>query len=139
MEGVFTRKMSIGMAVAGGVIIPAGLVISGILAGWKGVAGSFAGFALASLNTVVAMATLGWVVKKPPAFMPSLMLVTMWARLLALAGALLGLTYVKALDPLSMLFSFLALFIAYTVVEVMYAYREFGAILRAPRRRDEQS
>ncbi len=131
MKDEFTGKMAGGMAIAGAVIIPLGLIISGVFGGWKGLAGSFVGFAVASLNTAAAMATLKWVMKKPAGLMPTLMLATMWGRLLVLAGALFGLTYVKALNTLAMLFSFLALFMAYTVIEFIFAYKGFGAILKS--------
>lgn len=127
-------RMTPAMAGAGAVIIPVGLTLSGIFAGWKGLAGSFVGFGLVALNAVAALATVRWALGKPASFMPVLLLSTMWGRLLVLAGALFGLRYVKALEPLAMLLSFLALFVAYTGIEVVYAYRAFGASPRPLRR-----
>jgi hypothetical protein len=131
LDEVTNRKMATAMAIAGAVIIPVSLIISGIFAGWKGLAGAFVGLAVASLNTVLAFATIRWVVKKPPAVMPTLMLGVMWGRLILLCGVLFGLTYVKALDTLCLLFSFLALFIAYTVVEVVFSYKGFSTLVKS--------
>jgi hypothetical protein len=129
----FSRRMAGAMGIAGAVILPLGLVLSGVLAGWKGLAGSFVGFGVASVYTAASISILKWALKKPADMMPTLLLVTMWGRLLVLAAVLLGLTYVHALNSVAMLFSFLALFIAYTVVEVVYSYKAFGLILRAGR------
>ncbi len=131
MEEDFTRRIASAMAVTGGVIIPVGLVVSGIFAGWRGLAGSFVGFGVASLHTVAALALLKRVVVKPARIMPVLLMATMWGRLLVLAAVLFGLTYVRALNSVAMLFSFLAMFIAYTTVEVIYAYRAFGFLTRS--------
>lgn len=131
MDKEFTRKMATAMAITGAVIIPVGLIISGVVAGWKGLAGSFVGFGVASLNTVLAFVTIKWASKKPPSVMPALMLGVMWGRLLALGAVLFGLTYIKAINTLAMLFSFLALFIAYTVVEVVFSFKGSAAILKS--------
>lgn len=133
MNEDFTGGIARAMAVAGGFIIAAGLVLSGVLAGWRGLAGSFAGFAVASIHTVAALALLRWILRRPAGTIPILMMSTMWGRLLAVGAVLFGLTYVRALDSLAMLLSFLALFIAYTAIEVAYAYRAFGVILRSGR------
>jgi hypothetical protein len=125
------RKMAMAMAVAGAVIIPVSLIISTVAAGWKGLAGSFVGLAVASLNTILSFATIRWVAKKPPAVMPTLMLGVMWGRLILLSAVLFGLTYVKALDTLSLLLSFLALFIAYTVVEVIFSFKGYSTLVRS--------
>jgi hypothetical protein len=106
-------------------------VLSGVLAGWKGLAGSLVGFGVASLYTASSISILKWALKKPVDIMPTILMVTMWGRLLVLAGILFGLTYVRALNSVAMLFSFLALFTAYTAVEVVYAYRAFGVIMKA--------
>lgn len=133
MNDDYARSVSRAMAVAGGFVIPAGLVVSGVLAGWKGLAGSFVGFAVSSLHAIAAIALLKWVLRKPVNLVAILMMSTMWGRLLVLGGVLFGLTYVRALNSLAMLLSFLALFIAYTVIEVVYAYRAFGVLLKSGR------
>lgn len=133
MNEDFSRKMATAMGVAGAVMIPLGLVLSGVFAGWKGLAGSFVGFGVASVYTAASISILKWALKKPADMMPTLLMATMWGRLLALAAVLFGLTYVHALNSVAMLSSFLALFITYTVVEVVYSYKAFGFILRADR------
>jgi hypothetical protein len=133
----FTRKMATAMGIAGAVIIPLGLVLCGLLAGWKGLAGAFVGFGVASIYTATSIAVLKWALKKPSDIMPALLMATMWGRLLVLAAVLLGLTYVHALNAVAMLLSFLALFIAYTVVEVAYSYKAYGFILKAGRDKRE--
>ncbi len=125
------RRMATAMAIVGAFIIPLSLIISGAAAGWKGLAGSFVGLAVASLNTFLAFATIRWAAKKPPSVMPTIMLGVMWGRLLLLCAVLFGLTYVKALDTLSLLLSFLALFIAYTVVEVVFSFRGYSTLLKS--------
>lgn len=133
MNEDFSRRMAGAMGIAGAVIIPLGLVLSGVFVGWRGLAGSFVGFGVASIYTATSIAILKWALKKPADMMPVLLMSTMWGRLLVLAAGLLGLTYIHALNSVAMLFSFLALFIAYTVVEVLYSYKSFGIILRAGR------
>ena len=134
MKEEFNRKLAGGLAIAGAAIIPPGLILSAILAGWKGFAGSLVGFAVASLNTVVSMSILKWMMDKPPNIVPTVMMMTMWGRLLVLAAVLYGLTFVKAINTLAMLFSFLALFMAHSAVEIFYAYRFFGAELKGRKR-----
>jgi hypothetical protein len=126
----FNRKLAAGLAVAGAVVIPPGLIVSSLLAGWEGFFGSLTGFAVASFNTIVSIVILRWMIDKPPEIVPTIMMTTMWGRLLALAGILYGLTFVEAFNTLAMLFSFLALFIAHSAVEVFFAYRSFGATLK---------
>lgn len=130
MSQQFNQRMAVGVSIAGAVIIPIGLILSGVLAGWRGLAGSFVGFGVASLNTIAVMRTLKWALSKPLSVMPTILMATMWPRLILVAALLFGLTYVRALDTLAMLLSFLALFFAYTNLEAVYAYRAFGFILR---------
>lgn len=106
MNEDFSRRMAGAMGIAGAVILPLGLVLSGVLAGWKGLAGSFVGFGVASVYTAASISILKWALKKPADMMPTLLLVTMWGRLLVLAAVLLGLTYVHALNSVAMLFPF---------------------------------
>jgi hypothetical protein len=130
LEQEFRRKMAVAVAIGAAVIIPIGIVISGLLAGWKGVAGAAVGFGLACLYMAVSIWTLRWILQKPVNVIPTILMVVTWGRLLILAGVLFGLTYVRALSALAMLLSFLALSILYTVVEVIYAYRAFGVLTR---------
>ena len=86
-----TGRWQGGMSIAGAAIIPAGLILSGIFAGWKGLAGSFVGFAVASLNTaVVHLRSSSGLMDEAPRLVPTVTDVTMWARLLVLAAVLFG-------------------------------------------------
>ena len=137
MNEDFSRKMAVAIAIAAAVVIPIGVILSGLLAGWKGVAGSSVGFGLACLYTAASVYMLKWVLDKPVNVIPTTLMAATWGRLLVLAGLLFGLTYVSALSTLAMLCSFLALFIVYTVVEVVYAYKAFGLMLRSAKDREE--
>ena len=131
LYGKFNRRLAQAVAIAAAAIIPVGLIISSVFGGWRGFAGAMVGFGVASLYSMASFASLKWALKKPVDVMPTILMATMWGRLLVLAGILFGLTYVHALNSVAMLFSFLALFIAYTAVEVVYAYRAFGVIMKA--------
>ena len=139
MDEDFSRKMAVATVVSGVVIIPIGVILSGVLAGWKGVAGSSVGFGLACLYTAASIFMLKWVLDKPVNVMPTILMVATWGRLLVLAGLLFGLTYVRALSTMAMLFSFLALFIVYTVSEVVYAYKAFGVMLRSAKGNEDRA
>jgi hypothetical protein len=127
----FNRKMAAGVAVSGAILIPLGLLLCGVYAGWKGLLGSFVGFVLASMNAAAAMWLLKWALSKPADVMPIVLMGTMWPRLIAVAAILYGLTYhVHAFNTTALLASFLALFVAYTILEAVFAYKAFGLIMR---------
>lgn len=116
------------MAIAGGVIIPIGLVICAVFAGWKGLFGALVGFALASMNTLAVIYVLRWAINKPLEILPAILSGSYFARLLALAGALFGLTRIKAFNPIALLSCFLALYLTHTTVEMVIAWRSLGVM-----------
>ena len=126
----FNRKMATGVAVSGAILIPLGLLLCGVFAGWKGLLGSCVGFVLASLSAAAAMWSLKWALSKPVDVMPIVLMGTMWPRLIAVAAILYGLTYVHAFNTVALLASFLGLFVAYTILEAVFAYKAFGLIMR---------
>lgn len=126
----FQAALARGMAIAGTAVIPPALVLSGVFGGWRGLAGSFVGLGIASLHSIVVIRVLKWALGKPPQMMPTIVMLSYFGRLIVLAGILYGLTFVKALNPFAMLGSFLALYLAHSVVEVTVAYKSFGVILK---------
>jgi hypothetical protein len=126
----FRKSMATGMAVAGGIVIPAGLLLSGILGGWRGLASAFIGFAVASANTIVVIGILSRALKKHPRWLSSILMASYVGRLAVLFGILYGLHFVKALNMIALLSCFLALYIAHTAVEIFFAWRVFGAIVK---------
>jgi hypothetical protein len=127
----FSRKVAVAVAVASAVVVPIGVILSGILAGWKGVAGSLVGFGLAYLYAAASIYMLKWILQKPIDSIPTILMAVTWGRLLVLAGVLFGLTYVHALNALAMLLSFLVLTVLYTGIEIVYAYKAFGVMTRS--------
>jgi hypothetical protein len=127
----FSRKIVVALAIASAAMVPIGVILSGVLAGWKGVAGSIVGFGLAYLYAAASIYMLKWVLRKPANMIAPLLMGVTWGRLLVLAGVLFALTFVSALNSVAMLLSFLALSVLYTGIEVIYAYKTFGFMTRS--------
>jgi MFS family permease len=127
----FSSSIATAMAIAGGVVIPVGLVLCGILGGWRGLASAFIGFAVAGAHAIAVVWVLSWALKKPPRWLPSILMMSYIARLAALFGILYGLYMAKALNMIAVLLCFLALYIAQTAVEIFFAWRAFGAVLKS--------
>lgn len=132
MEGrnQFEASFARVVAIAGAVVIPPGLLVSGLVAGWRGLAGAFVGFAVASLNTYAVTMVLKWSLGRTPSQLPSILMASYFVRLLLLAGILIGLSFVKALNTLALLSCFLVLYIAHTTTETVLAYKAFGTVLK---------
>ncbi len=128
----FNKGLARAVAIAGGVIIPVGLILSVVFGGWRGFAGAIVGFGLASLYAIAAFASLKWALKKPPAAVPLAVLATFTGLMVAVALALYGLTFATAINRVAIYCCFAALFIAYTVLEVVFALRTFGVSLKKP-------
>lgn len=128
----FRSSTATAMAIAGGVVIPVGLVISGVFGGWRGLASAFIGFAVASAHAIVVIRALSWALKKPSRWLPSILMVSYMVRLAALFGILYGLHFAKALNMIALLSCFLALYTAQTAVEIFFAWRAFGAVIKYP-------
>jgi len=122
-------SLSKGMAIAGAIVIPPGLAISGILGGFKGLASGFVGFTIASLHSVALVYTLSFAIGNPR-FLTSILSGGYFLRIILLAGVLYGLHFVKALDMIPLLGCFLALFIAHSVVEITCVVKSYGVALR---------
>ncbi|MCJ7652665.1 MAG: hypothetical protein MUO75_03065 [Actinobacteria bacterium] len=127
----FKGSMATAMAIAGSVVIPAGLVLSGVFGGWRGLASAFIGFAVACAHTIAVIRVLSWALKKPPQWLPSILMASYIGRLAALFGILYGLHFAKALNMIALLSCFLALYMAHTAVEIFFAWRAFGAIVKS--------
>ena len=128
----FNRGLARSVAISGGVIIPVGLILSSVFGGWRGFGGAMVGFGLASLYAIAAFASLNWALKKPPTAVPTAVLATLTALMVAVALALYGLSFATAIDRVAIYCCFAALFIAYTVLEVVCALRTFGVSLKKP-------
>jgi hypothetical protein len=126
----FNRGLAQALAIAGGGIIPVGLIISAVFGGWRGLAGAFVGFGVASLYAVAALSMAKWALKKPAESMPVVLLVMFLVRLVAMALVLFGLTYATAINRVAIYACFLALFLAYTVLEIAYAWKTFGVLFK---------
>lgn len=116
------------VAIAGAAIIPIGLVLSAVFAGWKGFLGAVAGFALASMNVLAVVYILRWAIDKPLQMLPAILSGSYFVRLLVLVAALFGLTRIEALNAIALLSSFLALYLAHTTIEVVIAWRSLGVL-----------
>ena len=127
----FRSSTATAMAVAGGVVIPVGLVLSGALGGWRGLASAFIGFVLASALAIVNIVILSWAVKKPVRWLPSILLVSYTVLVIVLFGILYGLHFAKALNMIALLSCFLALYIAHSSVEIFFAWRVLGTVVKS--------
>jgi len=114
------------MAISGAIVIPPGLVLAWILGRESALVGGLVGFTVAALHSVVLVATLKWAMKKPPEMLSSLLMVSYFGRLVALAVVLYGLHFIAALNMMAMLLCFLALYMTHTGVEIFYAWKAFG-------------
>jgi hypothetical protein len=124
----FRSSIAAAMAIAGGVVIPVGLVLCGIFGGWRGLASAFIGFAIAGAHAIAVVRVLSWALKKPSRWLPSILMVSYIVRLAVLFGILYGLHFAKALNMIAVLSCFLALYIAQTAVEIFFAWRAFGVV-----------
>ena len=127
----FRSSIATAMAIAGGVVIPVGLVLCGIFGGWRGLASAFIGFAVAGAHAIVVVWVLSWALKKPPRWLPSIIMVSYIVRLAVLFGILYGLYMAKALNMIAVLSCFLALYIAQTAGEIFFAWRAFGVVIKS--------
>lgn len=127
----FARSLSRGMLITGAVVAPAGLVVASLVGGRGVVAGAAVGFAVAALHSVLMVRVLLWVLKKPPRLLPSLLMASYFLRIAALAAVLYGLYFVKALNMLSLLVAFLAMYTTHASMEIAYALKYYGAVLRS--------
>jgi hypothetical protein len=128
----FNRSLAKALAIAGGVIIPVGLIISSAFGGLRGFAGGMVGFGVASLYSVAALWTLKWALNKPLRTMPVLLLTMFLARLVAVGAVLYGLTYATAINRIAVFACFAALFLAYSILEIVFAWKTFGVLLNPP-------
>lgn len=126
----FNRGLAQAMAIAGAGIIPVGVLLSTVFGGWRGLAGAFVGFGVASLYTVAALSTVKWGLKKSLQSMPTVLLVMFLVRLVAVVLVLFGLSYATAINRVAVYSCFLVLFLAYTVLEITYAWRTFGVLFK---------
>lgn len=133
----FQAGLAKAMAIAGAVVIPPGLVLSGVFGGWKGLAGAFVGFGVASLYTVLMVLILKWALKKPPRMIQSILIASYFGRLVLLAGILYSLHFIKALNMVALLLCFLALYIAHTGVEMYFAVKSFGVVMKQQKKEDD--
>jgi hypothetical protein len=132
LYGKFNSGLAQAVAIAAAAIIPVGLIISLVFGGWRGFAGAIVGFGVASLYAMAAFASLKWALKKPPAAIPTAVLATFTGLMVAVAAVLYGLTFATAINRVAVYCCFAALFIAYTVLEVVFALRTFGVSLKKP-------
>jgi hypothetical protein len=128
----FNRNLARALALAGGCIIPVGLIISSIFGGLHGFAGALIGFGAASLYSIAALASLKWALKKPVEKMPVVLLSMFVARLVIVVLALYGLTFATAINRVAIFACFAALFLAYSILEITYAWKTFGVLFKPP-------
>jgi hypothetical protein len=120
------------MLIAGAIVVPVGLVLAGLIGDTWVLAGAAVGFGVAAVNAAAATWLLIRALDKPPQALPTILMVSYFVRVAALAGILYGLHFVKALDMLALLVAFLALYLAETSVEIYYVWKSFGAALKQP-------
>ena len=124
----FNRNLALALAMAGGGVIPVGLVLCGVFGGWKGLAGAFVGFGVASLYSVSALWSLKLALSRPLQRMSVILMVSFVSRLLLAAAVLFGLTFVTAVNRVAVFACFSALFLCYTTLEVVFAWKTFGVL-----------
>lgn len=130
MKPDFHKSLAMGMLVSAAVVVPVGLVVAGLIGGKGVLAGAAVGFALAAVHSVVVIRVLVWALKKPPQVLPAVLMASYFARIAALAAVLYGLHFVKALNMFSLLISFLVLYTAHSAIEIAYAFKSYGAVLK---------
>ena len=122
----FTRSLSRAVLIAAAIEIPIGLVLSGVFAGWHGLAGAAVGFGLAVGQAALAIWILKYALKKPPEMLPALLMASYFGRLVLIVGVLVGLYYVKTLNIVALVSCFGALYLTQVAMEMFYAWRTFG-------------
>lgn len=130
MKPDFQKSLIRSMLISAAVVVPVGLVIAGLIGGEGVLAGAAVGFALAVVHSVIVVRVLAWALSKPPQMLPSIMMASYFARVAALAAVLYGLHFVKALDTFALLIAFLALYITHSAIEIAYAFKSFGILLK---------
>jgi hypothetical protein len=78
----------------------------------------------------VVIGILSRALKKHPRWLSSILMASYVGRLAVLFGILYGLHFAEALNMIALLSCFLALYIAHTAVEIFFAWRVFGAIVK---------
>jgi hypothetical protein len=126
----FTRSLSRAVLIAAAIEIPIGLVLSGVFGGWHGLAGSAVGFGLAVGQAALAIWILKYALKKPPEMLPGLLMASYFGRLVLIVVVLIGLYYVKALDIVALVSCFGALYLTQITMEMFYAWRNFGLVMK---------
>ncbi len=122
----FTRSLSRGVLIAAAILIPIGLILSGIFGGGKGLAGAAVGFGIAVLHSVLAIWILKYALKKPPSLMPAILMASYFVRLVLIVGVLIGFYYVKSVDIVALVACFGSLYLVQIALEVFLAWRSFG-------------
>lgn len=125
----FNKNLAQALAIAGGAIIPIGLILSGVFGGWRGLAGALVGFGVASLYSMLALWSMKWALSKPLKHMSIILMLTFALRLILVAAALYALTYATAINRYAMAACFTALFLAYTTLEIVFAWKTFGVLI----------
>lgn len=118
------------MIVSAAVVVPAGLLVAGLIGGKGVLAGAAVGFSVAAVHSAVVIRVLLWALKKPPRMLPSVLMASYFARVAALALVLYGLHFIKALNTFSLLIAFLVLYITHSAIEIAYAFKSYGAVLK---------
>ena len=118
------------MFISSALVVPAGLVIAGLIGGEGVLAGAAVGFALAAVHSVVVVLVLSWALSKPPQMLSSILMASYFGRIAALAAILYGLHFIKALDTFSLLIAFLVLYVTQQAIEMVYAFKSFGVLLK---------
>jgi len=126
----FNRNLARALAIAGGVIIPVGLILSAVFGGLRGFSGGLVGFGVASLYSVAALWAMKWALAKPLEHMPVMLMSMVALRLVVAAGVLYGLTFATAINRYAIFGCFLALFLAYSTLEIVYAWKTFGVLFK---------
>lgn len=131
-SGAFLRSITRGDIIACCVMIPLGLIVAGLIGGKGVLVGAAIGFAVAVANAALSVLLMKWALSLEPQYLPMVLMFSYLGRLIALAAIFYGLHFISALDMLAVLFSFLALYVALTWIEIAYAWKTFGAVLRTP-------
>ncbi len=128
----FAKSLIRSMIIAALIITPVMLVISGVFGKWRGLAGAGVGLFIAGIHSFVALRIVIWALGKPPQMLPMVLLGSYAVRIMAIAAIIYGVHFIKALDMIWLLLSFLALYIAHVAAEMACAWKSFGFAATSP-------
>ncbi|GEM_PF-5060353 len=122
----FAKSLTRSMVISAAIICPIALAISGVVVKWHGIASAAVGLAIAGAHSILALRIVLWALQKPPQMLPTLLLGSYALRMVIIGVVLYAVHFIKALNMISLLLSFLALYVAHIASEMVCAWKSFG-------------